>query len=808
MIKKIQMKNWIRVCVMFVFVLTTQLTTAQNISQAQLATINVDELSDEQITTYWNKAKAEGYTLDQLEVIATSKGMPASQFSKLRQRINALKYTDTTSSLGSNNSDGNEISSLDKFGLEGETPDKISRKPLFGYDFFSNPNISFTPNLNLATPSTYVLGPGDEILIDIWGAAENNYKLQVNREGAIRIENVGPVYVSGLSIANAKEKIISYLRKIYSGIGASSDSYNKVYADVSLIGVRTVQVNIIGEVKAPGTYSLSGLSSVINALYAAGGPTEKGTFRSIQIIRAGQHLKEFDIYKYLIEGLEEGNVLLRDQDIIIVKPYASIITVAGNVKRPGLYELKQGETISDLVHFFSGFTSNAYQDRILVERVTGSQKEVNEIVYKEQPNFLLKDGDKLTIGTIIDRFENRVQIEGAVYRPGTYELTKDLTLAGLLKKAAGIKENAFLDRGIIYRTIDDIKQEIISFSVSEILNNTVNIVLKREDRVQIFSTESLKEKYTVTIDGAINKPQTVVFMENMRIEDLIAMAGGFKEGADARVINIFRRISDDKFETISKAINRSSTNNLLIDENNGFYLEPFDRVSVRYLKGYSIQKNVMILGEVSYPGKYSIVNKGDRVSDLIEMAGGLSPYAFIEGGYLSRKVGEAIEQSQITLLDQLSMNDSVSIQVLEKEIKIGLNLEKIMAADGKGSKYDLILEEGDILTIPSEKQTVTVRGEVMSPSLIRYDKSNSLKDYINFSGGYGLRAKKNRTYVIYANGEIKATKSFLFFRTNPKLRPGAMVVVPEKGEKSKVSLTEILSITTVLATLGLLISSF
>ena len=285
MIKNTPMKYWIRACILFVFVLTAQLAEAQNISSAQIASINVDELSDEQIETYWNKAKAEGYTLDQLEVIATSKGMPSSQFSKLRQRISALKYTDTTSSSGSTTVGGSEISSLDKFGLEGKTADKISKKPLFGYDFFSNPNISFTPNLNLATPTTYELGPGDELLIDIWGAAENNYKLLVNREGSIRIENVGPVYVSGLSIEKAKEKIISYLRKIYSGIGASNDSYNKVYTDVSLIGVRTVQVNIIGEVKVPGTYSLSGLSSVLNALYAAGGPTEKGTFRSVQMVR-------------------------------------------------------------------------------------------------------------------------------------------------------------------------------------------------------------------------------------------------------------------------------------------------------------------------------------------------------------------------------------------------------------------------------------------------------------------------------------------------------------------------------------------
>jgi len=801
------MKYWMRAFLMVIFVFTTQLATAQNISQAQLATINIDELSDEQISTYWNKAKSEGYSLDQLEVIAKAKGMPASQISKLRQRISALRFEDANAAVQT--SDAGDISNLNKFGLEGKTSEKVTKSELFGYDFFSNPNISFTPNLNMATPTSYELGPGDELLIDIWGAAENNYTKQVNREGAIRIESIGPIYVSGLSIDKAKEKIISYLQKIYSGIGASNDSYNKVYADVSLINVRTVKVNIIGEVKVPGTYSLSGLSSVLNALYAAGGPTEKGTFRSIQIIRNGKHLKDFDIYNYLIKGSEEGNVLLRDQDIILVKPYDSKIEVQGNVKRPGLYELKQGETITNLVGFFSGFTSNAYSDRILVERVNGSQREVNEIVYKEQPNFLLKDGDKLTIGAIIDRFENRVQLEGAVYRPGTYELTEGITLFDLLKNAEGVKENAFLDRGIIYRTIDDIKQEVVSFSVSEILNKTTNIVLKREDRVQIFSTESLKEKYTVSIDGAINKPQTVVFMDNMHLEDLIAMSGGFKEGADAAVIDIFRRVNDEDFTTISKSIKRSGSNNLLIDENKEFYLEPFDRVSVRYLKGYSVQENVSIAGEVNYPGSYAITNKGERVSDLIDKAGGLSPYAFIEGAYLSRKVGEAIEQSQVTLLDQLTAKDSLgAVEALEKNIKIGLDLDKIMSEGGRKSKYDLIIEEGDVLTIPSEKQTVTVRGEVLSPSLIRFDKKNSLKDYVNFSGGYSLNAKKNRSYVIYANGDIKSTTSFLFFKARPKLAPGAMVVVPSKAEKSKVSLTEVLAITTALSTLGLLISSF
>jgi protein involved in polysaccharide export with SLBB domain len=792
---------------MFILVCTTQLTIAQNISQAQLATINIDELTDQQISAYWNKAKSEGYTLDQLEVIAKSKGMPASQISKLKQRINALNFENTSKATPT--SDENNISTTNTFGLEGMIPEKEDENLLFGYDFFSNPNISFTPNLNMATPATYELGPGDELLIDIWGAAENNYVKQVNREGAIRIESIGPIYVSGLSVEKAKEKIISYLQKIYSGINAPNDSYNKVYADVSLINVRTVQVNIIGEVKVPGTYSLSGLSTVLNALYAAGGPTENGTFRSIQVIRGGKPLKDFDIYNYLINGSEDGNVLLRDQDIIIVRPYANIVEVVGNVKRPGLFEMKNDENITDLASFFSGFTSNAYKNLILVERVNGSEREISEIDFNEQPNFLLKDGDVLTVGSIINRFQNRVQIEGAVYRPGTYELTKDITLKDLIQKAAGVQENAFLDRGIIYRTIDDVNEEIISFSVKETLSGNENILLKREDSVQIFSTESLKEKYTVSINGAVNKPQTVVFMERMHIEDLIAMSGGFKEGADPGMIDVFRRVNDTDYTTISKSIKRAASNNLVIEADNDFYLEPFDIVSVRYLKGYTVQENVSIKGEVTYPGSYSITNKAERVSDLINKAGGLSPYAFIEGAYLSRKVAEAIEQSQITLLDQLTTKDSLKgVEVLEKEIKIGLDLPKIMTEGGKGSKYDLILQEGDVLTIPSEKQTVTVRGEVLSPSLIRFDEKNSFKDYINFSGGYGLSAKKSRSYVIYANGDIKSTNSFLFFKTHPKLKPGSMIVIPNKGETSKISLPEIIAITTALGTLGLLINSF
>ncbi len=804
------MKYWKIALIMVVTIFSTQLITAQSFDKSQLAKIEVDQLSDEQIKVYWDKAKDEGYSMDQLEVMAKTNGMPSSQFSKLKQRINSLKYSDTnTVSESSTSKNSAEISNLEKFGLEGKVAAQIQKSPLFGFDFFSNPNISFTPNLNLATPTTYQLGPGDEVLIDIWGAAQNNYRKKVDREGAIRIENIGPIYVSGLSVEKAKEKIIAYLKKIYSGIGVAGSSYNKVFAEVSLVGVRTVQVNIIGEVKVPGTYSLSALSTVLNALYASGGPTEKGTFRTIKIVRAGKALQEFDIYNYLITGSEEGNVLLQDQDVIIVQPYISQIAVAGNVKRPGLFELKKGETIKELITFFSGFTSDAYQERLMVERVNGKQREVSEILLKDQANFVLQDGDKISVGAIINRFENRVSISGAVFRPGNYELTNGLTLRGLLERASGVKDDAFLDRGIIYRTIDDVKKEMVSFSVKSILDKSADIALKREDSVQIFSKHELKEKPTLTIDGAVNNETTIDFVDKMSVEDIIAIAGGLREGADIENIDVSRRVKDDFYTKLSVNIKRTTSNNLQLDSKDKFYLEPFDRVSVRFKKGFTIDRNVTIEGEANYPGTYTITDKNNRISDLVKKAGGLSPFANVKGASLVRKVNNSTQKAQLSVVDQISKKDSIQNLITEDVVRIGIDLEAILKAGGEKSKYDLILNEGDLLIIPSEKQTVEVRGEVMAPSIIRYDKSNSFNDFINNSGGFSDKAKKNRSYVIYANGDIRSTKRFLFFKSYPKIEPGALIVVPQKqDDKDRMSLQEILGITTALGTIGVLINTF
>lgn len=807
------MKYWIFVVLLITTLCVGETATAQNISASEISTLDIDELSDEQIAGYWEKAQEQGYTLDQLEVLASAKGMTTLQVSKLKRRISALGTIEEKEDKTTLNTDKNTLLTQkedDPFGLlGGEVLEEKEPNLLFGYDFFNNQNISFEPNSNIAIPKNYQLGPGDEVLIDIWGAAENSYRIEVDRKGAILIENIGPVYVSGLELDKAKTKIISYLKKIYSGIDADSSSHNKVYADVSLAGIRTVQVNIIGDVKVPGTYSLSALSSVLNALYAAGGPTEEGTFRSVKLIRNGKPFKEFDIYKYLIEGSQVGNEFLRDQDVIIVRPYSNKVQVTGKVKRPGVYELKNDETISDLVQFFSGFTAGAYKDRLLVERSNGSQKEVHEIDLLKQPEFVLHDGDSINVGEITDRYLNRVSINGAVYREGNYQLSEGLTLLELIKKADGVREDVFLDRGIIYRTIDDVKEEVVPFSIEKILDKTTSIVLKREDSIQIFDKYSLKETYTVSIDGAVNNPITTDFRENMNIEDLILMAEGYKEGADPAVIDVARRIIDTSFTTLSENLKKSSTITLTLDNADTFYLEPFDEVSVRYLKGYSKKIKANVQGEIVYPGSYVITDKDERISDLIEKSGGFTPFAYIEGATLIRRTTKAADEEQLKLLQSLIVKDSLGVAAADKtEYMIGIDLEKILEKGGKRSKYDLILKEGDVLIVPSEKQTVAVQGEVLMPSLIRFEKTKSLKDYVNNSGGFSEEAKKKKTYVVYANGDVKSTKSFFWIKNYPSVEPGAIILVPKREPKNKATLGEFVGLSSAILSLALLIKSF
>ncbi|WBX76173.1 SLBB domain-containing protein [Tenacibaculum ovolyticum] len=759
MLKKINL-----LLIFLLFSLCINTIKAQGV-QGNLNNIEVDNLSDKEVTRYWSKIKKEGYTLEQALSLAKTRGMSELQAQKLQTRIRKLGNT----SSSKNEEEVNKIENNEEelyFGLTGEEKEEEKEK-LFGYDFFNNPSISFTPNLNVATPENYIIGAGDILSVDLWGAAEANYEKKVNRQGAINIQGVGNIHLIGLPIKAARSKIKNYLKRIYSGIGSSSNSYNKVNIAVSIKEIRNVQVSIVGEVKVPGSYSLSAFSTVLNSLYAAGGPTKNGTFRNIRLFRSGEKVADFDFYEFLVNGSEIGNITVQDQDVIIIKPYDKLVTVEGAVKRPGLYEMKEGETVADLLKYCSGFISNAYKQNIIIERVNGKQKEIVEIPFKELSIEKLKDGDYIKVNEIVDEFSNRIVIAGAIFQPGNYEYKESLSIDALLKKAEGVTREAFLDRGIIVRTYDKTNKETISFSLR---NKNKNLFLRENDSVYIFNKEELKEKEFITINGAVNKADKFDFMKGMQVEDLIVLGGGLKDGADSNMIDVSRRLKDGSFETISENFDLKAGKNLEGTASDNFILQPFDVVSVRYLKGYTQQKTVFIKGEANFEGEYSIGAKNEKISDLINQAGGLTKFAYIEGAFLTRKNNALEDKKQLEMISDFAKKDTLSVKTdeIKKTFKIGINLKKILQNRGvEDSKFDLILEEGDELFIPSERQTVKVEGEVLSPSLVRYEKGKSFKHYIENSGGFSANAKKSRAYVIHANGDIKTTKRFLFLNHTP-----------------------------------------
>lgn len=667
---------------------------------------------------------------------------------------------------------------------------KKEKNPIFGYDFFDNNSILFSPDLSIPVPKDYTIGIGDKLTVETWGASENSFTTQVDSQGNIFIKGVGKINVLGLTFDTAITKINSHLKKIFSGISAPEHSYGKVYTSVSLSEVRSININIIGEVKTPGTYTLNALSNVLSALYASGGPSQMGSFREVKLIRKGKEIAVFDIYKYLLNGDETGNLSLQNQDLIIVPPYKNRITVQGEVKRPGVYEMLSDETLSDLIEYFGGFLPDAYTKLLTLERVSGSKRMVEEISHSKYDSFTLVAGDKLFVNKLDSDYVNKVEILGAVYQPGKYQIQEGITLIQLIEKANGLKKNAFLDKTLIYRTENLTDYKIIAVSLKDIFSGKVpSPTLQNNDRVQIFSEGDLKRKQNIRIEGAVNEPKTLDFVENMTITDVIALSGGFKDGADKNNIIISRQQNNGNFEDISKTYVVSLSDTIKI--------QPKDIINVRYIKGYTPLQMVQIKGEVAYPGVYTILSKSETVYDIIDRAGGLSPFADKKGITVIRQGekddSEVLEQNSSGVV---SLNQS---GIKKYEYTIGIPFNE------KANQSKLILKDGDIIVIPEQKQTVQVKGLVLSPSLIQYQKGMSALDYINRSGGFANNAKKRALYVIYANGSIKSAKNYLLFTSYPTIEPGAIVVVPEKEPSRPITVQETVSTMTSITTLGLLI---
>jgi len=786
-----------------------------------LSNVKVEELTDDQVRRFVVEADRLGMKDDQIEDLALQRGMNPVEVVKLKDRVQAMRKAmgGAAPADGGTKVTGRQMDSISALEqrplMDFNTVFGSLKMRNFGAGVFNNPRISFEPNMRLPTPKNYQLAADDELVIDVSGYSEANYRLKVSPEGRIRIPVAGSVAVNGLTIEQAKRLIIQKLAStIYSDIRRGHTS-----VEVTLGSIRSIKVTIIGEATVPGTYTLPSLATAYNALYACGGPGLNGSYRNIQVIRNNTTVAEIDVYQYLTTGSKKHDIRLMDQDVIRINTYSVRTELKGEVKKPGLYDVREGETLGTLIRYAGGYTDNAYTAKIQVFRNTSRDREVTTISESRIEHLIPRRGDSYIIGKILNRFTNRVSIKGAVYRPGEYELKEGMTVRNLIEEADGIREDAFGNRAIIHRLKDDLSPEIVSFEPEKLLNGSIpDIVLKKEDRVTLYSRFDLKEGYYVSMEGEVANPGVFLYEEGITVQDLILLAGGLKESASVQRIEISRRVKDARPTSSNRKTAIIYEQNITTDLRDSssfarFILAPFDEVVIRPAPGYSVQKNAFIEGEAIYTGKYTLQAKGDRISDLVKRAGGLTPEAYLEGAVLvrtrnlTRAEQSNIEQGLNNLLKQ-SYEAGGSTAVVQNDLNriaqkksdnVGIDLRKILAHPG--SEYDLLLNDGDTLRIPKLLQTVRVNGEVLYPTLVRYDKEMGFKDYILDAGGFSERSSKKKSYVVYANGSVKGTRSFLFFRHYPKITPGAEIYVPMKRERERLRVVEIVSLVVTLATL-------
>lgn len=793
--------------------------------------VMAQQMSDDQVVQYVKEAQRTGKSQKQMTTELLRRGVTKEQVARIQK-----KYAEhSTAADGVENkpsqlrertslmTDGKAIrgTSYEEAELEEQkeiidlkrdakaTPEAPGSN-IFGHSLFSNRNLSFEPSANLATPVNYRLGPGDEVIIDIWGASENTIRQTISPEGTILVRGLGPVHLSGMTVKEANSFLQREFSKIYSGIsGTEPNSEIKL----TLGDIRTIQINIMGEVSVPGTYTLSAFSTVFHALYRAGGVNRIGSLRSIKVVRDGKTFADLDVYDFIMKGKMKDDIRLQEGDVIIVDPYQSLVEIVGKVKRPMFYEMKPTETVATILNYAGGFTGDAYKKAIRLVRKSGREHQVFNVDEMDYSVFRLDDGDMITIDAVLDRFENRVEVRGAVYRAGLYQLDGTVnTVKQLIKKAEGLRGDAFLNRVIIDREHEDLSHEIIAIDLGGLLNGTIaDIPLQKNDILYIPSITDLKEEETVAIYGEVANPGTFLFSKNMTIEDLLVQAGGLLEEAATTRVEVTRRIKDPKSTSFSSVLGKTFTfdikDGFIVGGNaENFYLEPFDAVYIRRSPAYRRQQNVVVAGEVLFSGSYSLLKKNERLSDLVSKAGGVTPDAYVKGARLIRKLSDEERRRQndaIRMAQNGEGKDSISIQKLNlsETYTVGIDLEKALA--NTKSDFDLVLREGDVLYIPEYVNTVKISGSVMYPNTVVYQKGKNLKFYINQAGGYGNMAKKKKVYVVYMNGTVSRLKA----RNASAIEPGCEIIVPSKAEKKHMAMAEILGISSTTATIAAMVAT-
>lgn len=790
-----------------------------------LSNVQIEQLSDEQVVAVMKKVKSSGASDAQIEQEARKRGMSNSQISLLKKRMASLSNKESTGDEHrlDSTSDVSASQGVNEAYIAKEEPDD-NRSKIYGMSLFSHATPQFTPNLKMATPISYVIGVGDLIDVLVYGDSEANHSLRVNKEGRIQVPYVGTIAVSGMTLEALKARLTSEFSKVYTGLQSGNTK-----VDINLGEVRTIQVIITGEVMRPGTYSMPSVATAYNALYNAGGPTALGNLREIKIFRNEKLLSELDVYEFMQTGRLSGNVTLQDQDVIQITPYKKRVHLSGEVKRELYFDLKEGETFNDLLSYAGGFTDKAYKGRLQVVRLTDKERKIIDVLDSQFNQFQPKNGDRFSVSKIVDRYENRVEVFGAVYKPGMYELTKGLTLSMLLEKAEGLKEDAFLKLGYIDRLKPNLEVERVSFNISKVLAGLEeDVLLHREDKIYIASIFDLRDTYQVRILGEVRSPGTYDYSEGMQIDELIFEAGGFTDAASSTRIEVSRRIlnkEESEAQLTAETFFVDLTKDLeYLDQ--PIELQPFDLVIVRSDAGYETQKNVRIEGEVMYPGIYTIRFKEERISDLVERAGGITEFAYPKGASLQRGVNlggpssfyresqaekfkerqeEVIEAEQKQRVQEVQTNFSNVGNATSRHANkyVGIQLEKIL--ENTNVVDNIFLEDGDVLFIPKQLQTIKVDGEVLSPVTTLYRPDKKFKYYLGNAGGFTEKSLKRRSYVVYANGATARTKSFLGVKSYPVIEPGAEIYVPQKKERDPLSAQAWIGIGTSMATLAAII---
>ena len=677
---------------------------------------------------------------------------------------------------------------------------ELDQKKVFGRDIFNNKELTFEPNMNIATPQNYKLGPGDAVFIDIYGASQKTIEGTISPDGEITIDGFGPVHVSGLTVAQANSKLRSTL-------GAR---YSSSQIKLTVGQTKTIMVNVMGEVKVPGTYTLSAFATVFHALYMAGGTNELGTLRSIKVYRNNKLVTVVDIYDYILNGKLTGNIRLADNDVIVVGPYDCLVNITGKVKRPMYYEMKRNESLSTLLKYSGGFAGDAYTKSVRVVRKTGQQRSVFNIEEFDMASFHVSDGDSVSVDSILPRYENTVELKGAVFRPGLYQLGNNSnSVRSLIEHAEGITEEAFTNRAVMHRMKADRTLEVVSVDLAGILNGTsADIPLKENDVLFVPTKQDAMVDRTITIHGEVHYPGIYKYADNETIEDFILQAGGLRESASMVKVDVARRVSDPKATVNDSIIARTYSfaikDGFVVDGTPGFTLMPFDEVYVRKSPGYSAQQNIKVEGQAMFPGTYTLSMKNERLSDILKKAGGVTDLAYTPGARLERRItpDEKLRMQTITnMLNSQSGNDSLDIKKLDlgNTYYVGIELDKAIAEPGGDA--DIVLREGDRLIIPEYNGTVKISGDVMYPNTVAYEKGKRASYYIDQAGGWGDRAKKSNTYIIYMNGTVAKVGH------NAKIMPGCEIVVPSKPKKDARTLAQILTIGTSVASLATMIAT-